>query len=181
MIFNQNLHRYILVLWFSFLSFPFAPLLLIHSIFQVFILFSFNLFINLTIFIFPYFLLTSSFSILPLFFQFNLILSYLILSHLILSYFISSYTCSKISHDVHSYVIGLGVCILAHTILQFIHKDLLSNKAYLSKISLTAKWIAIAVKTVVLGTVWLTIPPFIIGETHTHTTLFCVISILFLL
>ena len=105
-----------------------------------------------------------------------LILSYLIFSYLILSYLILSYTYSKLSHDVHSYVIGLGVCILAHTIFQFISKDILSNKAYISKISLTAKWIVIAVKTLVLGTVWLTIPPFILGKTH--TTLFYVLFII---
>ena len=48
-------------------------------------------------------------------------------------------------------------------ILQFIRKDILSNKAYISIISLTLKWIVIVCKIVVLGSVWLTVPPLLIG------------------
>jgi hypothetical protein len=52
-------------------------------------------------------------------------------------------------------------------ILQFIRKDILSNKAYISIISLTFKWIAIVCKIVVLGSVWLTVPPLLIGTVRT--------------
>ena len=176
MTFNQDIFRYILVIWFFLFFYLHLNCVCFHQndSFSCFL-------ISLSIHHFLFFLVTiffpssSFFSYLVLS---CLISPYLILSYLTLSQLTLPYTFSKISHDVHSYVIGLGVCILAHTIFQFIHKDLLSNKAYLSKITLTAKWIAIAVKTVVLGTVWLTIPPFIIGETHTHFILFYVLFIL---
>jgi hypothetical protein len=70
---------------------------------------------------------------------------------------------------------GIGTCWGFNYIVQFIRKDVVTNSNYMAIVRVSLKWAVVVLKIFLLGSVWLTVPPLLLGTAHntqctTHST-----------
>jgi hypothetical protein len=68
--------------------------------------------------------------------------------------------------DINCYLFGVAICGALIYSIRFILKDLMKNKSLMAVLLRFFKWLGVAVKIVILGGLWLTIPPMILGLTY---------------
>jgi hypothetical protein len=61
---------------------------------------------------------------------------------------------------------GIGVCWGCNYIVQFIRKDVVTNSNYMAILRVSLKWAVVVLKIFLLGSVWLTVPPLLLGRVH---------------
>lgn len=69
----------------------------------------------------------------------------------------------SIQHDLYSLAAGMCVCWALVASAQYVARDFLSNKDLFSLMRAARKWTWVGVKIVVLGVLWLSIPPLLTG------------------
>ena len=69
----------------------------------------------------------------------------------------------KVNHDGYSYPAGVAICYLTDYLFRFIILDVVSNDNAVAIFKKTIKWVCIVMKVIILGGIWLTVPPILIG------------------
>jgi E3 ubiquitin-protein ligase MARCH6 len=68
------------------------------------------------------------------------------------------------NHDGYSMPAGIAACWASMYIIRFVVRDVMTNRDnYHALARAIGKWALVAIKVVVLGTVWLIVPPLLIG------------------
>jgi hypothetical protein len=66
-------------------------------------------------------------------------------------------------NDLFNYPVGLLICWGACFVVHYIAQDIARNAGVRSALAATAKWVLLAVKVLTVGTLWLGLPPMILG------------------
>lgn len=68
------------------------------------------------------------------------------------------------NNDLYSYPVGLLICWGAGYVVQYIALDVMRrNGDALNALAVVGKWVALAMKVLVVGAIWLAVPPLILG------------------
>ena len=64
---------------------------------------------------------------------------------------------------------GIVSCWGLNYVVQFIRKDVVTNSNYMAVVRVSLKWAAAVLKIFVLGAIWLTVPPLLLGTAQYGT------------
>lgn len=70
---------------------------------------------------------------------------------------------AQASNDSVCYPLGLGTCWLLSFILRYIYKDVIGEFKMQRLFKVVGKWLLVIAKIAVVGSVWMLLPPLLIG------------------